>query len=387
VNKVFIIKRAWVRSQALFYFLWKRSLFPSSLFFSLFHYFLIPFTFFYRLLFYFYRSYFLIANKKALNLPVISVGNISLGGTGKSLLVAFLVRKFKKPCEGILLRGHNRPDQKRSLIVSLGDNRSADVALVGDEAAMHAFSLPVPVVVGASRLASAELLAAKMSLKKEGYFLLDDGYQQFGIKHDCSILVMDGRSLWGNGWTVPAGNLREYDISRADIIVISHALHLSAQEKESIKNELQQKAQKQPPCFFGYHKVEGYFEGESDRLAHKKTSVKKEAVALIAGIGSFDQFVFSVEKLGKKVVWKEEFPDHYQYSLEDLVEIMHALEKFPEMPIVTTLKDWVKIYPLLQKMTEKKRWMIIECSFSFMTPQEEMLFLKEVKKCVEIKVD
>ena len=245
------------------------------------------------------------------DVPVIVVGNITVGGTGKTPLIIWLVEYLKelgyKP--GVISRGYggqegNTPQQVRA---------DSFPELVGDEPVLIAQRTEVPVAVSPKRyLAARELIQHKNC----DIILSDDGLQHYGLHRDIEIAVIDGKRLFGNGFRLPAGPLREHPsrLRHVDMIVNNGS---------DGKNQ---------------HKME--YKG-SELLSLKDDHVRKKLdkftgrdVHAIAGIGNPESFFTLLKKYNLRVV-KHAFPDHYQYHERDF-----SFED--DLPIIMTEKDAVK---------------------------------------------
>jgi tetraacyldisaccharide 4'-kinase len=159
--------------------------------------------------------------------PVVSVGNITAGGTGKTPLVEWLARaaarEGRRVC--ILTRGYGRADAGKRVVVSDGERVLAGAREAGDEPRLLAENLrglPVAVVSDANRVAAAGW--ASEQLRSE-VFILDDGFQHLRLARDLNILTLDATDPWGGGRLLPRGRLREplSEMKRADLIVITRA--------------------------------------------------------------------------------------------------------------------------------------------------------------------
>jgi tetraacyldisaccharide 4'-kinase len=327
--------------------LWEK---PEKIFFRA----LCFFEFFYKI------GFFLVIRIKKkfgqtkISCKIISVGNLSVGGTGKSLFVLFLTKKYfsKKMVGAILLRGYGRAKKKSEAV-----EVSSVVKNVGDEALMFASRAPALVVVGRDRVASARLA---QRYKKIDYIILDDGYQNFQLKKDREILLIDARAPFGNGHCLPAGPLREKDFSRADVIILTHADEVEVGEIEKIKNNFLKKFDMQK-IFTGKH-----------ALVNGREIFEKKVLA-IAGIGSFSGFINSVEKAGAMLVGTMQFPDHHFYTEQDVKNICEKAKGLGCDRIVTTSKDWQKLKFLVP---EKNIFFILEVAFEFLTEKEESNFFR-----------
>ena len=137
----------------------------------------------------FYRKY---AGGYSPPFLVVSVGNLSVGGTGKSVLVSFLIRKIRGHRGAVITRGYGRKicDSKKNQIVSFGSGLVVDAECAGDEASMLSERLSVPIIVGANRARSAQLLERDSNIAGIiDYVVLDDAYQNFALKKDFEILT------------------------------------------------------------------------------------------------------------------------------------------------------------------------------------------------------
>src|SRR5579863_9300720 len=160
---------------------------------------------------------------RRLNRPVVSVGNLSVGGTGKTPFVAFLAERLTarslKP--GILTRGYGRRSSAALIAIDPGAGRAPDPREVGDEPALLARKLPeVPIVVGADRYRAGLMAEDKF---KVDVHVLDDGFQHFALARDVDIVLLDATQKLSDRELLPAGRLREplSALKRAHIVIIT----------------------------------------------------------------------------------------------------------------------------------------------------------------------
>ena len=223
--------------------------------------------------------------------------------------------------------------------------------------------IKTPVVVGSNRAKSCELLQKK--IKNLDVVILDDAYQNFALKKDLQFLLMDARKPFENGHCLPAGMLREKDYSRADYIVLTHSDLVSKKDLGNIKDNLLKDFDKNK-IFAGCHKVDGLF------LDGKKVDLQKlkdKKFLVFAGIGSFDQFVKSVENLDVNVGKKINYKDHYKYKIDDIKNIERIILDNNLSGAITTQKDFVKLFPLIKKHFNNKFFpiYILNISFEFLS--------------------
>lgn len=374
-------------------------------------YFLVFCEFFYRGVFFLSKSFRKIRGGYEIpGTKIISVGNLSVGGTGKSVVVSYLIKKLQereKTC-AVLLRGYRRNSSKKKNVILLDgeQNNFFNLDDVGDEAHMLFQKLRVPVGVGKNRKISAQkikniFLTKKTDNFEKNYFVLDDGYQNYQLKKDCEILLIDSRYSVKNGRCLPAGFFREKDFSRADVIIFTHADKVKKEILCDAKNWLIKQKFCPSKIFFGRHAVSelvsaaGIF---AQRVEEKKRylfsfdEAFKEGVFGFAGIGSFDNFVFSLKsflknfyKIDTSIIegdtfFTKKFPDHHVYTKKDLRELY---EKSAGAVMITTSKDWQKLEPLLRDSTEFfvkdfiKRLFILEIGFEFLSfNMEDDAYLK-----------
>lgn len=259
--------------------------------------------------------------------PVLVVGNIHVGGSGKSPLVAALANHFAslgyKP--GIISRGYGGKAKSYPLRVTTYSNPQE----VGDEPLMLAQQTGLPVAVDPNRAAAALLL-----VKEEGcdLILADDGLQHLGLARDIEIVVIDGKRGLGNGHCLPAGPLREpiERLSSVNWVVFQNELL-------PLTLPLKNDPQSYHLAFSGWRRGDGHWQ--------KDCPFKEgEAIHALAGIGNPQRFFNQLENLGL-VVTTHAFPDHAQLNQQDLV--------FNDsVPIVMTAKDAVK----LQEWLNENHW-------------------------------
>ncbi|MBL4588337.1 tetraacyldisaccharide 4'-kinase [Candidatus Babeliales bacterium] len=375
-------KKVRIFVRTFFFVVWKTNIYSKSFSIGLFFWlFLYLGSLFYRIIFYIYK---ITRTKELFLLPIINIGNISVGGTGKSVVTSFLVQNVRFPCLAIFLRGHQREKSNNPiLIASIGQGLQKEVSLVGDEAAMHAQYLSTPVVVGAKRSMAINYFLCHVNPAPLSYALLDDGFQHFSVEKTCSIVLLDARNPLGNGWLFPAGDLRENNLQRADIIIFSHAQNCLQSERKKLIALAYKKKGKVLPIIFGYHAVSQISQYSHEKAYKKNVAIKDKQVFVFAGIGSFNQFVQMVKSKGADVVGSYEYPDHYLYSLEDIEDLMHAVKRKKVKAIVTTAKDWVKVYALISdKKNISLDWLILHVEFVCTSEAEKRILLRTVDKAI-----
>jgi tetraacyldisaccharide 4'-kinase len=270
---------------------------------------------------------------------VLSVGNITVGGTGKTPLVATLARELSSRGMrvAILSRGYKGSKEKQGGLLSDGERIYLTPAEAGDEPFMLATRLPgVPVLVGKKRYEMGMHAVQRFGID---CLILDDGFQHIRIKRDADIVLVDARRGFGNGRLFPGGPLREplRCLQRASLLVITKAE--VSQPLGEIEAVLRRYAPA-TPLFHSRYKSVSLVEVASKRELPPQF-VQGKRVFVFAGIVDPEYFVYVLEGLGAQVVRTEHFPDHYDYTLED-VRMIGTYRDMVDM-FVTTEKDCVKL--------------------------------------------
>ena len=273
---------------------------------------------------------------------VISVGNITVGGAGKTPLVAALAKELRQRGlrVAILSRGYKGTSEQTGGIVSDGQRQYLTPAEAGDEPSMLANQLPdVPVLVGKKRYAMGVKACERFDLD---VIILDDGFQHLGVKREVDMVLIDARSGFGNGHLFPRGPLREplTSLRRASLIVLTKA-EASGPQKEREK-QLRRYAP-DIPLYHSRYKTVFLRDAVSGTLLTPDWLHGKRLIAF-AGIADPEYFFLLVERLGADVVKTISFPDHYDYGRDDIA-MLRPLSKTVDA-IVTTEKDFVKLQQL-----------------------------------------
>jgi len=292
-----------------------------------------------------------------LPLPVISVGNITHGGTGKTpvveALVRDLIRRGRKPA--VLTRGYGRKDVRP--VVLVGPETGISVEGSGDEPAELASRLPgVPIIVDADRYRGG-LRALGLGAD---CLVLDDGFQHLRLRRDLDILLIDAGDPFGGGKLPPAGRLREplEGLRRADLCLVTK---ISGPEiPPLIVSRLEEL---HPGC-----PVHGC-RMEAARLlgpggVEELSSLAGRPVLAIAGLGRPEAFSSMLRDLGARIMEERFFPDHHLYSSGEIRELEILSREKGWLP-VTTAKDAVKIPAMKELRILEIRMTPLEGEWSF----------------------
>lgn len=282
--------------------------------------------------------------RHALSVPVLSVGNITCGGTGKTPVTVDLARRLIGAGRrvAILSRGYKRQSTDEIIIVSDGQGRIACAADAGDEPHMMAQAVPQAVViVGAARRVAGEIAVKVYDCD---FVILDDGFQHLGIIRDTDVVLIDYHDEPGNDRLIPAGRLREplAALGRADWLVISRVPEQPDPEKLARLNDLARNRAPQAgltSCRFVPAALCGL--ASSERLP--TSSLSGARLFAMAGIARPQAFFRQLADLGAIITGTRCFPDHHWYSQGDLHELARQFKSCRADIMVTTAKDAARL--------------------------------------------
>jgi len=281
-----------------------------------------------------------------LNAKVISIGNITLGGTGKTPLVIYLSQKIKerKLKVSILTRGYKRKKKELTELVEENKNR-IPWAEVGDEPYLLASRLSdVPVIVSKDRRTAGAYAEKKY---QSDVLILDDGFQYWKLYRDLDIVVIDSMNPFGNLKLFPAGILREplSSLKRADILVLTKADQIS--NKQNLIQVLRAYNQAAPLVESTYkiNSIERCF----DHSAMEEKKLEGKKCLAFSGIGNPISFEQSLQLLKVEVLKHHKFPDHFFYQKRDLLNLEKEAQQLGVDFMITTEKDSVRI-PMIKDL-------------------------------------
>ncbi len=271
-------------------------------------------------------------NKTVLPCPVIVVGNITVGGTGKTPLTIHIVKLLQeagyKPA--IITRGYGG----QAKIWPQSVTAESDPQLVGDEAVLMASKTQVPVYAGADRIQS---VAALTKIHDCDVIVSDDGMQHYKLPRDIQIAVLDGERMLGNGWCLPAGPLREKKqrLNACELLVVNGGI---AEHRKDDLGSLD----------FFTMKLKGTalinLVTQEQQILDDFSHTKVHAVT---GIGNPQRFFNALEKQGGLQIKAHSFPDHHKFIEADF-------DFGDDLPIIMTEKDAVKC----DKFAKNNFWML-----------------------------
>lgn len=256
--------------------------------------------------------------------PVVSIGNLTVGGTGKTPMVEFIGRRFRQlgVRVAILSRGYGSADGPNDEFLVLEEN------------------LPdAPHLQGRDRVELARIAVEELESQ---LLILDDGFQHRRLHRDLDIVLLDALDPFGGGRQLPAGLLRESirSLARARVVVLTRADAVDAAARAAIRDEVFRKVGERPW-------VEASFPptalqssgGESSPV----DSLRGRDIFAFCGIGNPDGFWRTLEQLGARIVERRSFPDHHAYTAADVAELSRWVNANSAAIAVTTQKDLVKL--------------------------------------------
>ena len=273
--------------------------------------------------------------------PVISVGNLTIGGTGKTPLVAYLALRLKEAGYSpvILSRGYKRKPGIKPLLVSDGSQILSSPETCGDEPYLLAQKLEgVVLAVGKNRWRAGQSLS---TLPGRLVYILDDGYQHLKLARDLDLLLIDGTQPLESQALLPAGRLREplSAMQRADAIVVTRE-HL-APDLSKLVQEIRGRNPAIPIFPFSHEIDEIYDLASGERLY--RTDLRGKGVVALAAIGNPVQFLRDLDMAGITVLDSFLFRDHHRYSRKELERALKRCQELSATGIVTTEKDAVRL--------------------------------------------
>ncbi len=289
-----------------------------------------------------------ILKKHRLPVKVVSVGNLTWGGTGKTPLVIHLAQALQSHgCRvAVLTRGYGKDE---SLILA---ERLA----------------PIPVLVGPDRV-----LTGERAVREHGadLLLLDDGYQQWRLQKDLEILTADAAAPFGNGRLIPRGTLREPPAAaaRADLIV------LKGKDSAGARAQMKRLNPAAPIFFMTYEpsRLRRWPDGKEIPLKN----LKGRRVCTLAGIGDPKQFEETVAGLEPDIRVRYRVRDHHRYTAGELIRLVSRCQRHKVAAVVTTEKDAVRIPAIFREAAgrrlEETEFLVLEIEPRFEPDESELL--------------
>lgn len=297
-----------------------------------------------------------IFRKKKLDCYVISLGNITVGGTGKTPTAQRLARAIRDMGYKVVIlnRGYRAKWQGEIGIVSDGKEVKMDAATAGDEAFMLAKHLPgVPVLIGPERAKTGQYAVENFGAQVA---ILDDGYQHWQLERNMDVVLIDAVNVFGNGHILPRGTLREplSHLSRADVCLLTKVDQAEPGSIAYIRKKIAEychdpvigESVHQPQACIELGEWVKNFASEGESIA----SIKGKKVIALSAIGNPASFEQTLANAGAEVIESFRFPDHHEYTAKELEDALEQAMKQGADAIATTEKDAVKLPKLPEGM-------------------------------------
>ncbi|KGJ93556.1 tetraacyldisaccharide 4'-kinase [Colwellia psychrerythraea] len=284
-----------------------------------------------------------------LNKPVIVVGNIGVGGNGKTPVVLYLIEltRLLGLTPGVISRGYGG---KAPHYPYLLDENSTSLE-AGDEPILIQQRCQVPIAVGSDRIASAELLIAQGC----DIIISDDGLQHYRLARDIELVIVDGKRLFGNGLLLPAGPLREgkWRLPKSDLVIYNGKSSQDRQQKYTPGINMTLVATELCNLLTG------------ERIKLKDFIKRNESVNAIAGIGAPQRFFDTLTAHQLKINKQQSFVDHHAFALADFSEFDDNI------PLLMTEKDAVKCHDFC-----KENWWFLPVDAAFSDEDRQLIIDK-----------
>ena len=275
--------------------------------------------------------------RRTLPVPVISVGNITTGGTGKTPVTIELLRAFQAAAPAVLTRGYGR--NTKEIVVARPGDQTLPVSLTGEEAQLFLRTGAVPVGIAPERYDAGTALLAEFT---PGLFILDDGLQHLQLARSFDLVLIDALDPFGRGYLLPLGRLREPldGLKRASAFVITHSFQ--APSIRGIESALR-RYNPRAPIFRARTSAERWADAEGAwyDLAH---FAGMPAVAF-CGLGNPESFWRSLQSIGVDPIDYHSYGDHHRYRPAEIRRLaQHAIQNGADV-LLTTAKDSVNLPP------------------------------------------
>jgi tetraacyldisaccharide 4'-kinase len=318
---------------------------------------------------------------------VISIGNITVGGTGKTPLTVYVVEKVHRLGyrAAVISRGYKGEAEKTGGIVSDGQELRMTTQIAGDEPtliAMRIMKYAAPVLVGQDRFRIGQLAMSKF---KPDVIILDDGFQHVKLARDINVVLLDSRHPFGNGYLLPRGVLREpiSSLMRANIFILTRVdsaeKSVSAENLGALSCYLQERRlyrTTHEPVLREWLPAEYRLAGENFTFSTSQNfrQLRMRKVFAFSGIAANDEFKRTLKHLQCDLKGFIGFGDHHLYTDADVARILHSANAAGANCLCTTDKDYVR-------MAHRIKWPLdlavigVEISFG----REESNFIAELK--------
>lgn len=285
-----------------------------------------------------------VRRRRIKDLTVVSIGNITVGGTGKSPLVIGLARELmeREVPVAVVSRGYGAVGRGSGpLLVSDGSGPLVGPQLAGDEPVMIARAVPVVVIVSRNRYMAARLARDRFGAE---VVILDDGFQHIGLARDADIVLLDASDPFGNGWSLPAGRLREplSALRDADLFLFVYRGTDRVMPIPDRLKGLLKAFRREAAITSGVLRMQVLRQAGGGDLRPLEW-LSDRPLFLVSGLADPGPFETEVKQRGGLVVAHMEFGDHHSYTKSDIEMIRDGWRSIGAEAVITTAKDEVKL--------------------------------------------
>ncbi|MES0490266.1 MAG: tetraacyldisaccharide 4'-kinase [Leptospirales bacterium] len=315
-----------------------------------------------------------IGNKK-----IISIGNLTTGGTGKTPAAIYICKLLEslgvKPA--ILTRGYGGTIYKEGGILSDGKSLLLSEVESGDEPYLLAMNLPgVPIAVGRRRHQNG--LGVDQKFNPDVY-VLDDGFQHYALHRDLDIVLIDAVNPFGNGHILPHGTLREplSALQRSHVLILTKSDLIEPEKKEQLLKKLA-KISGHDNIFEATHSPTGLVKLPVSYMNEPNKKIKLESLSMIknsscwalSGIGNHRAFEKTIANLGASEVRNISYRDHHRYSEKDILSILKRAGE--NELLLTTEKDWIRMQYFSDSLAQLKKFYFLKIEFKIQSKEKKL---------------
>ena len=287
--------------------------------------------------------------KEKLNCCVISIGNITVGGTGKTPTAQKMADLIKRMGYRVVIlnRGYRSHWEKEIGVVSDGNKIFMTAYEAGDEAYLMAKTLPgIPVVIGKNRAITGKYAVEKLNAE---VIIMDDGYQHWHLERDLDVVLVDTLNMFGNGCVLPRGMLREplENLNRGDLFLLTKTDQSSVLSRMQLRKTIEKYNAKAPVVESVHHpknfvEIADWYKGITQN--HMELSeLEGKNVMVFSAIGNPSSFEQTLSSIGLNIKEAVRYPDHHDYGMLEMQYIIERASSQKAVAMVTTSKDAVKI--------------------------------------------
>ncbi len=305
--------------------------------------------------------------------PIISIGNITFGGTGKTPFTIWISNKLEARDKkvAVLTRGYKGKAESGAMVLEGGNLFRYDPRDCGDEALLISRELKNSIViVGKKR---SENLRYYFKSYSPDVVVLDDGFQHLKLRRNLNIVLFDALLPLSRYKVAPLGYLREGTtaLKDADAIIISRSDQIGENRLIALKNMLKEWVPQHVPFADIRYIPEGIYNCSGEQVLTSRENENYKVIA-VAGIASPDSFFTLLEGMGIEVCERRIYPDHYNFMLKDVKELLEEA-KDKKLKIITTEKDIIKI----KKLTRDESINYLRVKIDFLNGEEKILGLMD----------